>query len=97
MSASAKPLPTRQIYLYFGSLTLLWYLTAPENLADIPTAFILKDHLHASALQVSAFRLLAGIPLYFCFVPGLLRDLWSPFGLKDRGFFLLFAPLTAAA
>jgi Na+/melibiose symporter-like transporter len=26
----------------------------------------------------------------------LIRDLWSPFGLRDRGYFLLFAPLTAA-
>ncbi len=86
----------RQIYVYFGSLTLLWYLTAPENLADIPTAFILKNHLHATAPQVSLFRLVTGIPLYLCFVPGLLRDFWNPFGLRDRGFFILFAPLTVA-
>ena len=25
------------------------------------------------------------------------RDQWNPFGLRDRGFFLIFAPLTAAA
>jgi len=57
---------------------------------------MLKNHLHATAPQVSAFRLLTGIPMYIAFLFGLTRDLWSPFGLRDRGYFLLFAPLTAA-
>jgi MFS family permease len=86
---------TRPIFFYFGSLTLLVYLVAPEYLLDIPTSYMLKNHLHASAPQVSMFRLLTGIPMYVAFVFGLARDLWSPFGLRDRGFFLLFAPLTA--
>jgi MFS family permease len=86
---------TRPIFFYFGSLTLLVYLVAPEYLLDIPTSYMLKNHLHATAPQVSMFRLLTGIPMYVAFVFGLARDLWSPFGLRDRGFFLLFAPLTA--
>ncbi len=86
---------TRSIFFYFGSLTLLVYLVAPEYLLDIPTTYMLKNHLHATAPQVSMFRLLTGVPMYVAFLFGLTRDLWSPFGLRDRGFFLLFAPLTA--
>jgi predicted MFS family arabinose efflux permease len=86
----------RSIFLYFGALTLLVYLVAPEYLLDIPTTYMLKNRLHATAPQVSMFRLLTGIPMYVAFLFGLVRDLWSPFGRHDRGFFMLFAPLTAA-
>ena len=58
---------------------------------------MLKNQLHATATQVSTFRLLTAIPVYFAFVFGLARDHWNPFGLRDRGFFLIFAPATAAA
>jgi hypothetical protein len=86
---------TRQVYFYFGSLTLLAYLVTPTGyLVDIPTTFILKNQLHASAAQVSAFRLVAALPVYIGFAFGLVRDLWNPFGLRDRGYFLLFAPVT---
>ena len=95
MATSNGSLHTRSIFFYFGSLTLLIYLVAPEYLLDIPTSYMLKNHLHATAPQVSLFRLLTGIPMYVAFLPGLARDLWSPFRLRDRGFFLLFAPLTA--
>src|SRR5580692_6221923 len=87
---------TRSIFLYFGSLTLLVYLVAPEYLLDIPTSYMLKNHLHATAPQVSMFRLLTGIPMYVAFLFGLARDLWNPFGWRDRGFFIVFAPFTAA-
>ncbi len=86
---------TRPIFLYFGSLTLLVYLVAPEYLLDVPTSYMLKNHLHATAPQVSIFRLLTGIPMYVAFLFGLARDLWNPFGWRDPGFFLVFAPLTA--
>lgn len=72
------------------------YLFAPESLLDIPTSYMLKDHLSATAPQVSMFRLLTGLPLYFGFVFGLVRDLWNPAGMRDRGYFLFFAPVTAA-
>jgi hypothetical protein len=51
----------------------------------------------ATATQVSTFRLVTGIPVYFAFVFGLARDHWNPLGLRDRGFFLIFAPATALA
>ena len=86
---------TRSIYVYFGALSLLVYIVAPEYLLDIPTSYMLKNRLHAGAPEVSLFRLLTGIPMYVAFLFGLTRDLWSPFGLRDRGFFLLFAPMTA--
>ena len=58
---------------------------------------MLKNQLHATATQISIFRLVTGIPVYFAFVFGLMRDQWNPFGLRDRGFFLIFAPVTAVA
>ena len=94
--ASSNELPkTRSTFVYFGALTLLVYLVAPEYLLDIPTSYMLKNRLHATAPQVSMFRLLTGIPMYVAFLFGLMRDLWNPFGQRDRGFFLLFAPITA--
>lgn len=89
-TSNASP-NTRSIFFYFGALTLLVYLVAPEYLLDIPTTYMLKNRLHATAPQVSMFRLLTGIPMYVAFLFGLTRDLWSPFGRRDRGFFLLFA------
>ena len=82
----------QKLFLYFSSLTLLMNTVTPEILLDIPTAFMMKNHLHATASQVSLFRLLTGIPLYFGFVFGLTRDFWDPFGLRDRGYFRLFGP-----
>lgn len=88
----------RKVYLYFGSLTLLVYLTLPHGpLLDVATSYMLKNQLHASATQVSTFRLLSALPVYLAFLFGLARDRWSPFGLRDRGYFLLFAPLSVAA
>jgi Major Facilitator Superfamily len=88
---------TGQVYLYFGPLTLLVYLVMPHGyLLDIATSYMLKNQLHATATEVSTFRLLTAIPVYVSFLFGLTRDLWNPFGLRDRGFFFLFAPLSAA-
>lgn len=94
---SSVPSETRQAYLYFGPLTLLVYLVLPHSwLLDIVTSYMLKNHLQASATQVSLFRLFTALPVYVSFLFGLGRDIWNPFGLRDRGFFLLFAPLSAA-
>src|SRR5260370_2996542 len=85
------------IFTYFSPLTLLVYLTLPHAyLLDIATSYMLKNQLHAAATEVSTFRLITAIPVYLSFAFGLTRDLWNPFGLKDRGFFLLFASATAA-
>src|ERR1700719_327028 len=86
-----------QTFVYFGWLTLFIYLATPTGyLLDIQTSYMLKNQLHATATQISMFRLLTAIPAYFAFVFGLMRDQWNPFGLRDRGFFLIFAPVTAA-
>ena len=78
---------TRQTFIYFGWLTLFVYLATPGGyLVDIQTSYMLKNQLHATATQVSIFRLVTGIPVYFSFVFGLMRDLWNPLGLRDRGF-----------
>jgi hypothetical protein len=85
-----------QTFLYFGSLTLFVYLATPAGyLVDIQTSYMLKNELHAGATEISMFRLLTAIPVYFAFVFGLIRDMWNPLGLRDRGYFLIFAPLTA--
>ena len=84
------------IFVYFSPLTLLVYLALPHAyLLDIATSYMLKNQLHASATEVSTFRLITAVPVYLSFVFGLTRDLWNPLGMKDRGFFLIFAPLTA--
>ncbi len=89
---------TRQTLVYFGWLTLFVYWATPSGyLVDIQSSYILKDHLHATAVQVSLFRLVTGIPIYFAFVFGLMRDQWNPLGMRDRGLFLIFAPLSAVA
>jgi hypothetical protein len=87
---------TRQVFTYFTALTLFVYVVLPNGyLVDISTTYMLKDRLHASADEVALFRLLTGIPIYLSFVFGLTRDIWNPLGMKDRGFFLIFAPLVA--
>jgi MFS family permease len=96
VTASTEPAEkgVRQTYLYFGALTLLVYLLSPSSyLVDITTTYMLKDNLHATATQVSVFRLLTAIPIYFAFIFGFVRDSWNPFGLRDRGYFLIFAPV----
>jgi MFS family permease len=95
-AARDDPSQTRAIFTYFTPLTLFVYLVMPHGyLLDFATSYMLKDQLHASVTEVSTFRLLTAIPVYLSFVFGLTRDLWSPLGLRDRGYFLVFAPLTA--
>ena len=58
---------TGQTFLYFGWLTLLVYLATPTGyLVDIQTSYMLKNQLHATATQISIFRLLTGVPVYLC-------------------------------
>jgi MFS family permease len=87
---------TRKIFAYFTPLTLFVYLVMPHGyLLDFATSYMLKDQLHASATEVSTFRLLTAIPVYLSVIFGLTRDLWNPMGMRDRGYFLIFAPITA--
>ena len=88
---------TTKVFAYFTPLTFLVYLVMPHGyLLDFATSYMLKDQLHATVTQVSTFRLLTAIPVYLSVIFGLTRDLWSPLGMRDRGYFLVFAPLTAA-
>lgn len=92
------PPRTGQTLCYFGLLTLFIYLATPAGyLVDIQTSYMLKNQLHARATVISVFRILTAIPVYFAFAAGLVRDQWNPLGLRDRGYFLIFAPATAIA
>ena len=82
--------------LYLAPLTLLMAFCDPnEGLIAIPLQFFLKNRLQLDAHEVAAFRLVAALPLYFSFAFGLARDCWSPFGLKDRGYLILFGSISA--
>lgn len=85
-----------RIFLYLGGLIVLLSFGAPGGgLIDIPVSFLLKNKLHLAAHQVATFRLLTALPLYLSFVFGFVRDTWSPFGMRDRGFVVLFGGLSA--
>jgi MFS family permease len=85
-----------RVYLYFAPLMLLVVLATPRTpLVNISVSFMLKNQLHASPSEVALFLFLTALPTYLSFPFGLARDRWNPFGLRDRGFLLLFAPVTA--
>jgi hypothetical protein len=91
-----SPSVRHSIFLYLGLLIVLLAFGGPSSgLIDIPISFFLKNRLHLKAHEVANFRLAAAIPLYLSFVFGFVRDIWSPFGIKDRGFMLLFGSITA--
>ncbi len=86
-----------RILIYLSVLILLLGFGAPYGgLIDTPISFFLKNKLHLSAHAIAAFRLLSGIPLYLSFLFGFARDTWNPFGLRDRGFLIIFGALGAA-
>ena len=85
----------RRIFLYLGLLIVMLAFGSPAGgLIDIPISFLLKNKLHLQAHEVAGFRLVAAIPLYFAFVFGFIRDIWNPFGMRDRGFMLLFGAVS---
>jgi predicted MFS family arabinose efflux permease len=86
-----------RILIYLSVLILLLGFGSPfGGLIDTPISFFLKNKLHLSAHAIANFRLLSGIPLYLSFVFGFARDTWNPFGLRDRGFLILFGAVCAA-
>lgn len=89
--------PVRQrIFLYLGVLVFLLAFGSPSGgLIDIPISFFLKNKLHLTAQELAGFRLVAALPLYLSFVFGFIRDTWNPFGMRDRGFMLLFGSISA--
>src|SRR6516165_1845678 len=95
-SASLPHLVRRKIFLYLGILIVLLAFGAPgSGLIDIPITFLPKNKMHLKAHELADFRLVAAIPLYLSFAFGFIRDNWNPFGVRDRGFMLLFGVLTA--
>ncbi|WP_213741593.1 MFS transporter [Bradyrhizobium sp. dw_411] len=91
-----SPSARRTIFLYLGLLIVLLAFGDPSGgLIDIPISFLLKNRLHLEAHEVAHFRLIAAIPLYLSFVFGFIRDVWNPFGMRDRGFMLLFGGTSA--
>jgi hypothetical protein len=86
----------QRIFLYLGFLVALLAFGSPHGgLIEIPISFFLKNRLHLTAQELADFRLVSSIPLYLSFVFGFIRDIWNPFGMKDRGFMLLFGAISA--
>src|SRR5579859_4166739 len=85
-----------RIFVYLGILIVLLAFGSPAGgLIDIPVSFLLKNKLHLQAHEVATFRLVAAIPLYLSFAFGFVRDSFNPFGMRDRGFMLLFGAISA--
>jgi hypothetical protein len=80
-----------RIFLYLGVLIVLLAFGAPSGgLMDVPISFFLKNKLHLEAHELADFRLVSAIPLYLSCIFGFIRDTWNPFGMRDRGFMVLF-------
>jgi drug/metabolite transporter (DMT)-like permease len=77
-------------------IVLLSFGSPSGGLIEIPISFFLKNKLHLEAHEVATFRLIAACPIYLSFLFGFIRDIWNPFGMRDRGYMLLFGVLTAA-
>jgi hypothetical protein len=97
-AASDLPDATRnRILVYLGVLTLMIGFGAPfGGLIAVPVSYFLKNKLHFSAIQVAEFLLITSIPLYLSAAWGFVRDNWSPFGIRDRGYMMIFGLLCAA-
>lgn len=91
-----SPLARQRVFFYLGILIILLAFGSPSGgLIDIPISFLLKNKLKLSAHEVAGFRVVAAIPLYLSFAFGFIRDIWSPFGMRDREFMLLFGTISA--
>ena len=93
----ANPRSNAQIFSYFGTITLLYWLVVPhQGFVDIPVAFILQHKFHLDTVGVAWFRSGVAIPVYLGLIFGFMRDRWNPLGMRDRGFFIIFGLATAA-
>ena len=85
-----------RILIYLGALTLLLGFASPAGgLIGLPISFFLKNKLHLKAHELALFYLVAAMPVYVSFAFGFARDRFSPFGMKDRGFMVLFGSISA--
>lgn len=98
-SFAPTPVPPSErvrIFLYLGFLTVVLALGDPNGgLISVPLSFFLKNKMHLDAQQLAGFRLISAIPLYLSFVFGFIRDTWSPFGARDRGYVMIFGTVSA--
>jgi hypothetical protein len=96
MAASERPsFPRILAYLAMVNVAL-WLGNPAVGIPNLPIQTLLKDSLHLDATAVSLFNFIVSVPMFVGFVFGFVRDRWSPFGLRDRGYFLLFGALGAA-
>ena len=96
MSEQTAPSSRVTILAYSAAIIVaLHFINPSAGLFVVPLSFLLKNKLHLSATGQATFTLWVGIPGYLSFLFGLARDFWNPFGLGDRGYFLLFGTLSA--
>jgi len=96
LTPALAPADRARILFYCGAIIVALNFVSPAaGVLVIPLSFVLKNKLHLSANDVAMFTLWAGIPGYLAFAFGMVRDFWSPFGLGDRGYFILFGTLAA--
>jgi hypothetical protein len=96
--AEARPVLAgrSRILTYCGVIIVsLLFISPSVGFHVIPLSFVLKNKLHLSASELATFALWAGIPGYLSFAFGVVRDFWNPFGMADRGYFVLFGALAA--
>ena len=100
LAAAPSVLPAgvrTKIVIYLGGLLVLLGFGSPGGgLIGLPISFVLKNKLHLGAHEMAIFGLIAGAPSYVSFLFGFARDTWNPFGMRDRGFMVLFGGLCAA-
>jgi len=85
-----------KILLYCGTLVALLGFADPDGgLIGLPLSFFLKNRLHLQAHEVATFKLCVGLPIYFAFLFGFLRDRWKPWRRGDRGYLMLFGVVMA--
>ena len=100
LAAAPSVLPAgvrTKIVIYLGVLLVLLGFGSPGGgLIGLPISFVLKNKLHLEAHEMAIFGLIAGAPSYLSFLFGFARDTWNPFGMRDRGFMVLFGALSAA-
>src|SRR5208283_851105 len=91
------PLSARwRIFAYLAFLIMILGLGDPnEGLLNLPVSFLLKNKLQLQAHEMANFRLISALPLYLAAVFGFLRDSWHPFGMRDRGYMIVFGALGA--
>jgi MFS family permease len=99
LAATPSVLPAgvrKRILIYLGVLLVLLGFGSPAGgLIGLPISFLLKNKLHLEAHEMAIFSLIAGAPSYVSFLFGFARDTWNPFGMRDRGYMVLFGGLCA--